>query len=241
MLVHIFVTALLVLGFDESRELGEKPLRQTGLDEHPDARDRVIGAHELHELVAHALSRDDVEPIREVNNGLPRVLGEAESELRDEARRAHHAQRVVSEGSFCGARGANAARDEIFDPVRDIDETQFGQHESERIDREIAPHKVAIDRVAELHLRLARIAAVRVGPVGRDFDGLAVHATGDGAEVPADIPHGLRESVENLAGLFGTRGGREVEVGDVSAEERIAHRPAHEGELVTRGLERVRE
>ena len=54
----------------------------------------------------------------------------------------------------------------------------------------------------------------------------------DRAERDPDVPHGVGPAVDELEHPLGTRVGGEVEVVAQPAEQGVAHRSAHEGQLV---------
>ena len=93
-----------------------------------------------------------------------------EAELGDEPGRAHHPQRVVAEGDAGRDRGADDAGREVVDAAEVVDELAGRQPHGHRVDGEVAAGQVALERVAEAHLRLARRRVVLVGAVRGDLD-----------------------------------------------------------------------
>ena len=106
---------------------------------------------------------------------------------------------------------------------------EIGDVVVERVDREIAPQRVFLDRAVDVVAHdapvdeMAIAAAVVAGAAERrDLDDLASeHDVGE-AEAPAD----QAAVTEQAAHLLGRRVGRDVEVLGVSAEQEVAHRAA---------------
>ena len=70
-----------------------------------------------------------------------------------------------------------------------VDELARRQPDRHRVDREVAPRQVAVERVAELHLGLAGRQVVRIAAVRRDLQLVVALAQADRAELAADVPH----------------------------------------------------
>ena len=136
----------------------------------------------------------------------PHLRRDVEAELRGEARGPHHPQRVVGEGLLGGGRRHEPAGDEVVEPAVHVDELEARQPDRHRVDGEVAPHEVALERVAEHHLGLARRAVVDVGAVGRDLDDVRALAQADGAELAADVPVRVGPAADRPRGS--RRGGR---------------------------------
>ena len=113
-----------------------------------------------------------------------------------------------------------------------VDEGEVGQAQGHRVDGEVASDQVLLEGVAEGHDRLAGRAVVGVGPVRGHLDDGAAPLGPDRAEVTAHVPRGAPPRLEHGLGLARPRGGREVEVEGVPAEEGVADRPSDEGQLV---------
>jgi hypothetical protein len=65
-------------------------------------------------------------------------------QLRSEASRTKHPERVITEGDFGRSRRTDALCQEIFDTGSHIFELKLRQAQRERIDSEIPPHKVVV-------------------------------------------------------------------------------------------------
>ncbi len=93
-----------------------------------------------------------------------------------------------------------------------------------------------LEGVAEVDLRLAGLRVVLLGPVGGDLHLTTGDPGADRAEPDAHVPGRLGEAVQQREHRLGSRIGREVEVGvrrgGQAAEERVAHGPADQGQLV---------
>jgi hypothetical protein len=100
-----------------------------------------------------------------------------------------------------------------------------------------AARQVAVERVAELHVGLARALVVRVGAVGRDLELVIALAQADRAELAADVPDRVGPPGRDALDVVRTGRGREVPVVAGPAQHGVAHRPADDRELVACGLE----
>ena len=93
-----------------------------------------------------------------------------EAELRDEPRRAQHAQRVVEERDLGRERRAQAPRREVDRAAERVDELGLGQPQRHRVDGEVAAREVGLDVVGERDLGLAALGAVDLGAERGDLD-----------------------------------------------------------------------
>ena len=99
-----------------------------------------------------------------------------EAELGGEARGPHHAQRVVPERHVgLDGRAQQPAR-QVVEAAERIDELARRPPHRHRVDGEVAPRKVALERVAKRHDGLARDAVVLVRAERRDLDHEIVRA-----------------------------------------------------------------
>ena len=214
-----------------------RPLAHEQLETGPGVRRH----QQLDQLVAHPLGRDDLDRRGHLAHRRVDLGGGHEPELRDEPGGAHHPQRVVAERHL-GRRGrAQQAGVEVDQAAVRVDEGEVGQAQRHRVDREVAPHQVVLEGVAEGHDRLAGLAVVGVGAVGGHLDDGAAAPGPDGAEVAAHVPGRRAPGLEH--GLGGVRPGRggEVQVGRGAAEQGVAHRAPDERQVVPRGREPLTE
>ena len=158
---------------------------------------------------------------------------DGEAELRGEPGGPHHPQRVVGERVLRPARRAQHPVREVDDPAVRVLEVAARQPHRHRVHREVAAPEVAGEGVAEVDGRLAGVRVVVLGAVRRDLDLPVALAAADRAERAAHVPDRVRPALEQLLGLLGSRGGREVEVVVLPAEHRVTHRTAHQRQLVT--------
>ncbi len=152
---------------------------------------------------------------------------------------AKRAARIIRSGSSpnetSGAPGVRSrCAEQVLDAAGRVDEhLSSRQAQRHRVDREVAAHRGrprGSSPNATTGLRVApsyASAAVR-----RDLDGLAADPRADRAERPADVPVRVGDRRDDREDLVGRGVRREVEVGDRPVEEGVAHRAAHEGELV---------
>jgi hypothetical protein len=100
-----------------------------------------------------------------------------------------------------------------------VDEGEVGQPQRHGVDGEVAPDEVVLEGVAERDDRLAGLAVVGVGPVGRDLDDHVAAAGADRAELAAHVPGRGAPRGEQRLGLVRSCRGREVEVAHRAPEE----------------------
>ena len=236
-LVDVLVAVVLVGRQAQRRQLGQHLVGEAGVDEQPQAGHGVAPAHQLHQLLAHPLRRHDLDARGHGGHRRHRGVVGREAELGGEPGRAHHAQGVVAEGLLGRDRGAQHAGREVGQPAELVHELRRRQSHSERVDGEVAPGEVALEAVAEGHLRLARRRVVVVGAVRRDLDLVVALADAEGAELAAHVPDGVGPAAHDLLDVVRARRRRQVEVVDGTSEQRVAHGSADERQLVAGGLE----
>ena len=231
MFVDVLVMEVLVDLQLESGQLWQHDRRDSGVDQQLKARPRIGRPQQLAELVAHPLDRDHRYAIREF---VQRECGRGchgEPELGGETRGPHHPQRIVAEGVLRCARRGESFRDEVFEAPGRIDEHALGKSKRHSVDREVAPHQVLLEGVAELDDRLAGLAVIGIGPVGGDLHRVPVDARPDGAEGAADVPVGIRDRFHQGEDVVRSRVGGEVEVGELTIQERVSHGSPDESEF----------
>ena len=237
MLVHVLVTVVLVDLQRERRHLGQHVLADTRVDERRQPAPRRRRHEEFHEFVTHPLGRDHADRAGHLRHRRERLGSDVERQLRAEACRAHHAQRVVTERDHRRRGCAQTPRRHVREAAVRVDEGEVGQPQRHRVDGEVATHEVVVERVAELDDRLARLAVVGVGSVRRDLDLKIALTDADRPESTPEIPHGVSPSGDDALGVLRARRRREVEIGRRAREESITHRPTDEGDLVARRRE----
>ena len=220
-------------------ELGQELVGEAGLGEEPESGARVVDEEELRQLVTDALGAHDLEPVAQLHDRVGQRRVGLEAELRDEPRRAQHAQRVVEERHLGGERRAQATGREVGGAVERIDQLGLRKPQRHRVHGEVAAREVGLDVVGVLHLGLAALGPVHLGAERRDLDHRVVLATAHRAEPLALEPHRVGPTADDLLHRVGTRVGGEVDVGSLAVarhpvEERVAHAPAHEVALVAR-------
>src|SRR5690606_15283093 len=92
-----------------------------------------------------------------------------------------------------GPRRPQQALGEAAAAVMRIDEGLLRKSDGHRVHGEVAADEILLDGVAVGHLRLARGAVVRLGPVRGDLDLVAVLLRTDRAEGDPDLPDRVRE------------------------------------------------
>lgn len=238
-LVDILVVVVLVDLEAQRRHLRQELREQTGLDQQTDAPHGIVRRQQPNELALHALGAHDRQRRREPGDRLARLGGDGEAQLRGEPGGAQHPQRIVAEAHPRVDRGAQHARDQVLHTPRGVDERPLGHAQRHRVDRKVAAHEVVVEHVAEGDHGLAGRPVVAVGAVRRDLDLLALYARADRAERPPDVPLGGGDRRDDPQDVIGPRVRGEVEVVRRAANQRIAHRAAHDRQLEPCGGERV--
>jgi hypothetical protein len=231
--VDVLVPVVLVDLEAQRGQLGQHQRGEPALGEQLEAGARMPGEDQLHELVAHPLGGHDLDGRRELTHRGEHLRGRHERELGDEACGTHHPQRVVTEGHLGGGGRAQHLVLEVGEPAVRVDEGEVGQPQRHGVDGEVTPDEVVLEGVAERDDRLAGLAVVGVGPVGRHLDDHVGAAGADRAELAAHVPRRGAPRREQRLGLVRSCRGREVEVAHHPPEERVAHGPADEREVVT--------
>lgn len=107
------------------------------------------------------------------------------------------------------------------------------------VDREVTTNQVVAEVVTELDRGVARHLVVAVGAERRDLETVVALADADGAELDAGVPQRVGPAAQKFLHLLGAGVGGEVEVAVLGepAEQRVAHTPAHQVQLVACGSE----
>jgi hypothetical protein len=225
-----------------ARDLGQDLVHQPGVDEQPDAADRVGRLEQLHELALHAFGADD-DRRAQARHGLERPE-RPRTPAAGEAGGAQHAQRIVAEAHVGVAGRAQDAGEKVLDASGRIDECGYRQAQRHRADREVRRVRSASRESPNSTVGL-RVAVVAVGAVRRDLDlGPRAEARGgdpwrergdsalpDGPAIFAPIVPNARpmsrrrsERLHDPQDVVGPGVGRQVEVVRLAPEERVAHR-----------------
>ena len=225
----------------QRRQLGKELGGQTGVVKKPQAGRGVRNDHQLVQLVADAFGGHDRQSLGHVAHRLDDVVIGHQVVGGDEARRPHHAQRILPEGHLRPGRGAQPRGGQVGRTVEGVDQLgrRAGDLECHRVDREVAPGQIVDDVGREGHLGLAALRVVHLGPVGGDLHGHPGGHRPDGAEAFALGPQGVGPPAERRLDLLGRGVGREVEVlgQAVAAQEQVAHRAADEVQAMIAGAE----
>ena len=187
-LVDVLVALVLVHGGDEGRDLGQDDVGDARVDHQLDAATRVGRDDEALELGADALGGDDLEARGHGFHRVHDVQVDVEAQLGAKARGAHDTQRIVVEGLLGGHGGAQVTIREVREAAARVDECHLRQAHRHRVDREVAARQVALERIAEGHLGLARTDLILVGAVRRHLDDQVTATTADRAKLLADVP-----------------------------------------------------
>ena len=243
---HVLVGVDRILLEAHAVELGQELVAELGLGEEPQARAGVVDQQELRELVADALRAHDLEPVAQLDHcGDERGIG-FEVELRDEARRTEHPQRVVEERDLGCERGAQATRRQVDRPAEGVDQHRVGQAQRHRVHGEVTPREVGLDVVGVDDLGLAALGPVDLGAERGDLEHRVVLAAPDRAEALSLEPDRIGPRSYETFDDVGPGVGGDVDVGNLAVaqravEERVAHAPADQVALVAGVGEQARE
>ena len=193
----------------------------------------------MRQLDLHPLLRDPRQLARHRRHGRDDPRRRGEVELGDEPRRAQHPQRIVGERLLGRGRGVQRAGGERGEATVRVDEAPVpldlatGQLDGHRVDREVAPDQVVLDRLTEGDDRVAAHAVVRVGPERGDLDGRAVPARADRPERDPRVPDRLGPALEQGEHRWWVGVGGEVEVGLLAVQQGVADAATDEVEPVS--------
>ena len=244
MLVDVLVLVVLVDGELHAGHLGQHPLGETGLDHGVDRLDRELAADQFVQLGTDAFDGDAFDLAVHVGDRLPHARREPESQLRDEPHGAEHPERVVAEGLCRRGGGVDDPGQQGGHPVERVPEVLGARRadpDRHRVDGEVPSDQVVVEGLAERDLGIAADLVIRVRAKRRDLDQVVALADPDRAELDADVPERVGPAAEELRHRFRARIGREVEVVAQTPENRVAHRAAHQVQLVAGGLEQLAE
>ncbi|CAM5229218.1 hypothetical protein STENM223S_04725 [Streptomyces tendae] len=230
MVVDILVPVVLVTLQPQGGQLGQDPLGETGLHQQSQSLARVGGQDELVQLVPDPFCRDDVDAPGHVLHGLDDLRSHLEVELRGEACRPHHPERIVREGVLRSPRRAQHAGSEVVEPAVRVDEHLLRECYGHRVHREVTADEILLDGVAVGHLGLARGAVVRLRPIGGHLDLPAVLLPSHRAERDPDLPDRVRPGTHDLQYVLRAGVRREVQVVSEPPEQGVPDRAADQGE-----------
>ena len=150
---------------------------------------------------------------------------------------AKRAARIIRSGSSenesSGAPGVRSTRSaRSTTPPKRVLELAARHPHRHRVDGEVATAQVAVERVAEVDVGLARVGVVGLGAVGRDLDLPRSLAAADGAEGATHVPDGVGPAGQQPLGRVGPGRRGEVEVVLVATDHRVADRAADQRQLL---------
>ncbi len=234
MLVDVLVMVVLVDLESERGHLRQKLGHEARLDEQAHTGHGVGRLQQPDELPLDTLRTDDLDRRSQPLDRLDGGGIDREAQLRRESCGPQHPQRVVAEADVGIAGGPQHFTQQVLDSTRGVDELSLGNPQRHCVDGEVSAQEIRLEGIAEDDIGLAGHAVVAVGAVGRDLDLVAPDARTDRAELAADVPVRGDERAEDLEDVVGSGIRREVEVVRRAAQQRIAHRTAHDRELAAR-------
>ena len=138
MFEYILVAMVFVDLQFERGDFREHDVCQPGFHQGFDACSRTVGQQCLDQFVAHALRGDDADTIGHVVHRLGSFRFDAESELRHESHRTHHAQRIVVKRLTRVDRRAQYAFGQIVGAAEGVDEFQFRHAQCHGVHSEVS-------------------------------------------------------------------------------------------------------
>jgi len=242
-LVDVLVPEMLIGLEPEPGNLGQYLIGHPGVHQQGDSSHRAAARceHELGEFVPDPFGRHYRQPGGESRHRLAHVGRHREIELCGEPGGAQYPQRVVGERILRPARRAQHLVPQVGQPPEWVGQFQRGQPGGHRVDGEVAPRQVVVQRSPVVHLGLARVMAVALAAVGGDLADGAALAQPHGAEVDPDLPYRVRPALGELEHLPGPGVRGQVEVTVAAPEEDVPDGAADQGELVAVAGEQPRE
>ncbi len=235
--VDVLVLVVLVDLEPQRRQLGDDVGRKPGVDEQLQTGARIRRADQRAELLGDPLHADDLQAPGHLFHRRDDRRIDREAQLRGEAGRPQHAQRVVTERALRRAWRPQDAGGEVVEPAVRVDEglrrLPVRQSDGHRVDAEVAPAEVVDQRIAVGDIRVAGTAVVRLGAIGRDLQTEATPQQPDGPERDTGLPPGLRPAGREIEHHVRVCVGREVQVVAEPAEQGVTHRAADQVEGMT--------
>jgi len=231
MLVHVLVLGVLVDLHAQRRELRQELLGEAGVDQDAQPHHGVGGRQQLRELVPDPLGGDPAEFGGHAPHRVQGLRVDPEPELRGEAGRAEHPQRIVRERGLGRGRGADRLPREVRQAAERVGELVARHRDRHRVHREVAPLQIVDEAVAVPHDRVAAHAVVRVRAEGGHLDLLAPEQAPDRPEVGAGGPDRRAVRPQDRLGRLRARVRREIEVAHAPAQHRVPDRAADQMQL----------
>jgi hypothetical protein len=145
------------------------------------------------------------------------------------------ARRMRSGSSLNESSGRPGAQHLVLQRVQAaerVDQLVAGQPGSHRVDGEVPPAQVLLQRPAVPDVGLAGLGTVLLAAVGGDLEHRPALAQAHGAEGDADRPGRVGPALDHGQDLFGAGIGGQVEIARPLAAEDVADRAADQGQLV---------
>lgn len=215
----------------QSRKAGIRIREQLGeqavLTQLLETRDRGTTEKQLQHLLEQA-RRGDVRQQRCQHRDWCLGSGcQAKSQLCGKSHRAQHTYRVLAIPCLGVTEQAQQTVVQVIDPARIVDDREIRNVVVQRIDGEIAPQCILLDRAVDVvsqqhafvRLVIFRYIGVLPGTEGRDLDDLATKLHMRKAEAAADQP----AVAKRLTHLLRAGVGSDIEVLGFAAQQQIAY------------------
>jgi len=137
-------------------------------------------------LLGDALAADLREPVGLFDDRLASGWLDIQPELDSQADRAQQPQRVLGEALGRAANRPDQTRLQVGLAAERIDQLPAADVLGDGVDGEVAPTQVAVERVAELDVRLPRPWLIPLGAVGGHLDEAVAEPSADRPELLAD-------------------------------------------------------
>ena len=244
MLVDVFVLMVFVDRHLHAAHFGKDHLAEPGLHHQVNPGHGIGTEQHFVQLDSHPFDGDTAQLRCHRCDGFAHPVGNSESKLGDEPRRAKHPQRVVGEGHRGGGRGVQDSplhRGQSAQWINKLTRPVRGNPHGHRIDGEVPANQIILKAFTKTHLRVSGNLVVAVGPKGGDLQPLPNLGHAHGSEVDAGVPGRVGPGPDNLLHRLRPGVGGEVEVGGHSAEHGVADAAPNQIQLLARGREQPAE
>jgi hypothetical protein len=204
-------------------DLGEYPMKNPEIGQEADSPAGTRSGEDKGQFVANAFGADSIDSTRVLENGLASGGFYREGESRGESDRAHQPQGIFPK-SFGGiADGAEHSVSKVFLSLVKIENRIVQGIVEERIDGEIAPGGVFLDRTETDGFRMPGVFVSAIASERRDFRLHIVLDNPDGAETGAYVDVVGKDTPDGV----GMGIGGDIDVFRFDTEQPIAHASSH--------------
>ena len=236
MRIHILMVMRRIHLHTQRRKLRQHIIRQTRIHQQVQTHPRIIRLNQLHQLITHTLSRNNLNTASHLAHRLENLRGNLKIKTRSKTSRTHHTQRILRKRLLRRARSTQNTRTQILNAAKQVNNLTTGQSRRHRINREITTHQICAQIRTELNRRLTRIRNIHLSTVRGHLIHHAILTRTNRAVLLTDIPRMLTPPTQNLLALLRRSIRRQIKIGEMAAviQQIVADNTAHQVQLKTR-------